>query len=97
MRIENFFIGLVFILAGVIAFLINLGYSSWIFLVQIKKLWPIILIIIGLGFFWKGRIPAWLAVILVLVLVGGVVFLFLNPSRLVFDRILQMFNTGGFA
>lgn len=86
MRIGTFFIGLAFILAGVITFLINFGYSSWDFVIQIKKLWPVILIVIGLSFFWRGRIPAWLAIILVLALVGVVIFLFTNAPRLVFDH-----------
>ncbi len=93
MRIGTFIIGLAFILAGVMALFINLGYGTWDFTVQLQKMWPVIFIIIGLSFFWKGRIPQWLGLIIILVLVGGVVFLFISAPRLVFDfKILSFLN-----
>lgn len=76
MKIGTFLTGLAFILAGVVVFFINYGYGSWRIMTEVKKLWPVLLIIIGLSFFWRGRIPGWLAAILILMLVGAVVFLF---------------------
>lgn len=91
MRIGNFVIGLAFILAGVIALLINLGYGTRNFITQLQKMWPIIIIIIGISFLGNGRIPQWLGLIIILALVGGVVFLLINAPRLVFDFNCQIF------
>lgn len=91
MRIGNFVIGLAFILAGVIALLINLGYGTRDFITQLQKMWPIIIIIIGISFLGNGRIPQWLGLIIILAMVGGVVFLFINAPRLVFDFNCQIF------
>lgn len=85
MRIGPFLVGLAFILAGEMAFFVNLGYGSWDFVEQLQKLWPVILIVVGLSFFWRGRIPQWLGLIIILALAGGVAFLFINAPRLVFD------------
>ena len=84
MRTGTFIIGLAFILTGVIALLINLGYGNRNLIIQLQKMWPIIIIIIGISFLGNGMLPQWLGIIIILVLVGGVVFLFINAPLLVF-------------
>lgn len=92
MRIGTFIIGLAFILTGVIALLINLGYGNRNLIIQLQKMWPIIIIIIGISFLGNGRLPQWLGIIIILALVGGVVFLFINtPMFLVFNFNYQIF------
>lgn len=92
MRIGTFIIGLAFILTGVIALLINLGYGNRNLIIQLQKMWPIIIIIIGISFLGNGRITQWLGIIIILALVGGVVFLFINtPMFLVFNFNYQIF------
>jgi len=80
-RISTFIMGLLLILIGTCLFLNNLGYISLGFIRQIYNFWPVLLIIIGLSFFWKGRIPHWLAFVLIVALTGGVIALaFLTPQ-----------------
>lgn len=75
MRVGTFLVGTLLILAGVVLFLERLGYTQWGFSRQILSYWPLILIIIGLSLFWGGRIPRWLAFIIIAVLVGAIIFL----------------------
>ncbi len=82
MRTGTFLFALFLILAGTILFLTNLGFFSFHFGWQLTRLWPLALIIIGLGLFWGGKIPRPLAVTLALVLVVGIValaFVFPGP------------------
>ncbi|MEW5920013.1 MAG: DUF5668 domain-containing protein [Bacillota bacterium] len=75
MRSGTLLLALFLILAGVIIFITNLGYVSPEFSWQLFRLWPLILIIIGLSLFWGGIIPRPVAFSLVLVLVAGIVAL----------------------
>ncbi len=72
MRIGTLITGLLLVLTGVVFFLINLGYGSWVSIHEIGKFWPILLIIIGLSFLGKGRIPHWIAYLLIILSVGAV-------------------------
>ncbi len=72
MRIGTLISGLLFVLAGTVFFLINLGYGSWAGIQQISKWWPLLLIIFGLGLFGQGMINRWLAYSLIMVSVLGV-------------------------
>lgn len=72
MRIGTLISGLILVLVGVIFFLINIGYGSWSSFYVIGKFWPILLIIIGLGFFGRGRIPRWIAYLIIILSVGAV-------------------------
>ncbi|MGE5544105.1 MAG: LiaI-LiaF-like domain-containing protein [Bacillota bacterium] len=78
MRFGTFLVATFLILAGVTMFMLNLGYGSWQMVVEAGKFWPILLILLGISLLWGGRIPGWLALLLVVALAGGVVFLFLN-------------------
>ena len=78
MRISSFIVGLLLVLAGVIAFMNNIGLGSWELVREAFKFWPVVLIVIGFSLFWDGRIPRWLALILVLLVSAGVVFLGLS-------------------
>jgi len=72
MRIGTLISGLLLVLVGVILLLINFGYGSWSSFYVISKCWPILLILIGLGFFWRGRIPRWIAYLIIIFSVGAV-------------------------
>jgi hypothetical protein len=45
--------------------LYNIGYGSWINYHEIHKFWPVLLIIIGFGFLGEGKIPLWLAYLII--------------------------------
>lgn len=75
MRTGTLLLALFLILAGVMTFLANLGYISPQFGWQLSRMWPLVLIIIGLGLFWGGTIPRPLAFTLALVLVAGIIAL----------------------
>jgi hypothetical protein len=72
MRPWIFLPALFLILCGTVLFLINLGYASPQFGRELLRLWPLILIVIGLSFFWGGIIPRPLAFSLTLALVLGI-------------------------
>lgn len=72
MRIGTLISGLVLVLTGVVFFLVNLGYGSWDDIYEIGRFWPILLIIIGLGFFGRGRIPRMAAWLILILSVGAV-------------------------
>ena len=72
MRPWIFLLALFLILCGMVLFLTNLGYASPQFGRELLRLWPLILIIIGLSLFWGGIIPRPLAFGLTLALVLGV-------------------------
>lgn len=80
MRINTFLLGLLLILVGVVAFLVDLGFGSWDMLRQVARLWPVLLILIGISLFWGGRLPRGLAFTLVVVTISGVIlFMVLGP------------------
>ena len=86
MRFGTFLAATLLVLAGVAMLMLNLGYGSWQMVIEAGKLWPILLILLGLGLLWGGRIPGWLAMVLVVALAGGVVFLFLKTPGLLADN-----------
>ena len=53
---------------------------------QAGKFWPVLLILLGLSLFWGGRIPNWLALVLVAALAGCVIFMFSKTPGLLADR-----------
>ncbi len=66
MRIGTLISSLLLILTGTVFFLINMGYGSWVSIYEIGKFWPILLIIFGLGFLAQGRIPHWIAYLIII-------------------------------
>lgn len=72
MRIGTLISGLLLVLVGVVFFIINIGYGSWVSIYEIGKLWPILLIILGLGMFCGGRIPRWIAYLFIILSVTAV-------------------------
>lgn len=72
MRIGTFISGLFLVLIGTVLLLINFGYGSWEIAVQIGKWWPVLLVFLGLSLFNSGRIPRWIAFVLLVLLVLGV-------------------------
>lgn len=72
MRLTAFFASLAFVIVGVVLFMFNLGYGSWVFLEQLTRLWPVTLILLGFSLFWGGRIPRWLALVVTVAMAGGV-------------------------
>ncbi|MEN6324629.1 MAG: DUF5668 domain-containing protein [Syntrophomonas sp.] len=82
MRVGSLISGLLLVLAGVVLFLINIGYGSWAVIYELIKWWPILLIIIGLSMFGKGKIPYWIAYLIVVLSIGAVAY-----------HVVQMDNT----
>ncbi len=78
MRISSFVVGLLLVLAGVVALMNSLGLGSWELARQVFRFWPVLLIVIGISLFWDGRIPRWLALLLVIFVSAGVVFVGLS-------------------
>ena len=85
MRIGTLLSGLFLVLTGVFLFLINLGYGAWINYHEIGKFWPILLIILGLGFLGEGRIPLWIAYLIIIlsVIAVGVYMILGNQTKLI--------------
>lgn len=72
MRVGTLISGLLLVVAGVVFFLINLGYGSWISIQEMCNWWPIILIIIGISLFSQGKIPRLIAYLILIAAVGTV-------------------------
>lgn len=68
--------GLLFIVLGVIFFLINFGILSWSFWVSVLDLWPLILILVGISLFFKKRFPFSLILLVFLIALAGYSLIF---------------------
>lgn len=66
MSLTQFLKGLVLILIGVIFILNNLNILDWHVWVNIIKLWPLLLISLGIGFIFRRRL-SWLGPLLILI------------------------------
>ncbi|MGE5380067.1 MAG: LiaF transmembrane domain-containing protein [Methylocystaceae bacterium] len=87
MRVGKFVLSLLLIIAGVMGFLINMGYGSWASYQLVGRWWPLLLIIIGAAMFWQGRIPYTLAYIIVVALVAAIIgCMMFNDQALPFFR-----------
>ncbi|MHB1404405.1 MAG: hypothetical protein ACYCV0_02280 [Desulfitobacteriaceae bacterium] len=63
--------GLLLIVLGIIFFLINFGVLSWGFWWNVAELWPLLLILGGIGLFFSKRVPmSSVLVIFLIILVG---------------------------
>ncbi len=78
MQPGRFLLGLVFILAGAVIFLVNMGYSTWAFFNRLVEFWPVLLILLGISLIWGREIPRWFALVMVLIMLSIVVLLALN-------------------
>jgi Domain of unknown function (DUF5668) len=65
---------------GVVALLFNLGWLTWDEVGRLYRLWPLLLIALGIGIMFRGRLPARVAnlfgavlLVLVVIAVGGAV------------------------
>lgn len=72
MRVGTLISGLILVLAGVVLFLINIGYGSWTDIHELSKWWPILLIIVGIGILGRGKIPRLAAYLIVILSVAAV-------------------------
>ncbi|HWQ71865.1 MAG TPA: DUF5668 domain-containing protein [Desulfitobacteriaceae bacterium] len=68
--------GLLFIVLGVIFFLINFGILSWGFWVSVIDLWPLILILVGISLFFKKRLPFSFVILVFLIALAGFSLIF---------------------
>ncbi|AET66759.1 hypothetical protein Desor_1085 [Desulfosporosinus orientis DSM 765] len=64
---DNVSRGLLLITIGIIFFLLNYGYLSWGFWAHVIDLWPLILILAGIGLLFNRRIP-FSAILLIFIL-----------------------------
>lgn len=68
---DSLFRGLLLISIGVVFLLINFGLLPWSFWLSVVDLWPLLLILVGIGFLLKKRVPfSAVAVVFLLVLTG---------------------------
>jgi len=89
--------GLLLIAIGVVFFLINYGYLSWSLWLHIFDLWPLMLILAGIGLLFSRRIPM-SAVLLVFLLcmVGYSMVMGDKPeSRQMFNPFYYISSSGG--
>lgn len=75
MRPGRFLLGLAFIVVGTVMFMVNMGYTSWDFMYQLMRLWPVLLILFGLSVIWGGNIPRWAALLIAAAVAAGVIYL----------------------
>ncbi|HBV89112.1 DUF5668 domain-containing protein [Desulfosporosinus sp.] len=64
--------GLLLIALGIIFFLLNYGYLSWGLWTHVIDLWPLILILAGIGLLFNQRIP--ISTVLLIFLLSMVVY-----------------------
>ncbi len=73
--------GAILIILGALFLAANFGYLDWSFVASLWQLWPLLVIIVGVQFFFGSR-HQWLAAVLVLVvLVGGAALVILDGDR----------------
>ncbi|NLG67141.1 MAG: hypothetical protein GX536_05440, partial [Actinobacteria bacterium] len=65
--------GLIIIIVGVLLLAASLGWVSWYFLLSLLQLWPLALVLIGVHLLLNRRQPIIAAVVMAVILVGGVV------------------------
>ena len=72
MKAGTFVTAFILITAGLVMLLDNMGYDPWIYAGEIYRYWPVIIILIGISFFWGGMIPRWLGILLILTVAGAI-------------------------
>lgn len=65
--------GLLIVIVGVLLLAASLGWVSWYFLLSLLQLWPLALVLIGIYLLLNRRQPVLAAVIMAVILIGGVV------------------------
>lgn len=76
--------GLLFVCLGVIFFMINFGVLSWDFWLRAVDLWPLILILLGIGLLFNKRLPLSTVLLVFLIALAGYSMIFgdrLEPFR----------------
>ncbi|MHB8124128.1 MAG: LiaI-LiaF-like domain-containing protein [Desulfitobacteriaceae bacterium] len=68
--------GLLFVCLGVIFFLINFGVLSWSFWISVVDLWPLILILLGIGLLFNKRLPFSTILLVFLIALAGYSMIF---------------------
>jgi len=78
MRPGRFLLGLALLVIGTVMLMVNLGYTTWDFLLRLFEFWPVLLIFFGLTLIWGGNIPRWTALLIAAVVLAGIIILALN-------------------
>lgn len=82
-RIHSIFLGLLFIMVGVIIILINSGYGSWELIWQVWHLWPVFIIYLGIRIIWRGPSGEWFSYgFWLLVVLAVIILLVMNPRSI---------------
>lgn len=81
MRVSTLISGLLLVLTGMVLFLVNIGYGSWAMLDDLIKWWPLLLIILGLGMFGRGRLPYWIAYLIIILSLAAVGYYFIYLDK----------------
>jgi hypothetical protein len=79
-------LGIIFILAGILVFLANLGYGSWDFLWQIWRLWPVLIILIGVKLLLPRQISRWVSYGFWILVGVALIVMFLNTPKTNFEQ-----------
>ncbi len=80
MKPTNFIGGLFLILLGTILLMNNLGYGSWHLIRLLPVIGPLLLILLGVSFLWKGKIPRGIAFAITILVIGGIILFFLKTT-----------------
>ncbi|MCL6591411.1 MAG: DUF5668 domain-containing protein [Firmicutes bacterium] len=80
-------LGVILIIAGVLVFLTNLGYGSWDFLWQVWRLWPVLIIFIGVKLLLPPQLSRWVSYIFWILVGIALIFLFLTTPKTGFGEI----------
>lgn len=73
MRTGRLIWGLLVVIIGVLLLAASLGWVSWYFLLSLLQLWPVALVLIGIYLLFNRRQPVVTAVVMAVILIGGVV------------------------
>jgi hypothetical protein len=79
-------LGILLILAGILVFLANLGYGSWDFLWEIWRLWPVIIILIGVKLLLPRRISRWVSYVFWIIVGVALIVLFVTTPKTGFEQ-----------
>jgi len=67
MNSSNRGVGFLLILIGIILILNNFGYLGWHFWLQVLRLWPLLLIAVGIGMLLRSSTVTWLMISVILI------------------------------
>lgn len=89
---DNLSRGLLLITIGIIFLLLNYGYLSWSLWVRVIDLWPLILVLAGIGLLFNRRIP--FSMILLIFILSMVGYSLVVKDKPMTERMFNRFESG---